>query len=409
MKHPHTRLISHELYQSSLNQIKSFIQSKSPFKHIIQIGIGGSELGPMALHEALSTYLPSQASVYFMANIDPESHIKYLKSINLSDALIIVVSKSGTTSETMANYKLIRQYATQQGYSDLKKQTLCVSIPNSPIMDTVDASQYFVMDEAIGGRFSSTSLVGALVLSLAFGVDVFESICEGAAQIDASAKNPNIRENMALMSAALGFWDHSICRIPARCVIAYQSALKSFTEHLQQLECESLGKSHDVNNTALDVPSGPIVIPGIGSNSQHSFFQLLHQGTQSFSVHFIASYDAHLSDLNLKQGSSNHQELLCNAAAQQLALALGNKDQLEHFPGNHPSTLMMLDKLSPKSIGALLAFHEHQVMFHGFFLGINPFDQPGVRLGKSIAQDFLNQTQTDDSINTAILKQFFKS
>ncbi len=239
-----------------------------------------------------------------------------------------------------------------------------------------------------------------MLLTLAFGQDVVSKFLHGAHQLDKAAENSDIRKNASLLAALIGVWEQSCCGYAAKAIIPYNSALSRFVAHLQQLDCESNGKRVSVNGEELDYKTAPVIFGEPGTNSQHAFFQMLHQGTSITPVQFIGVKKSHQKDPLSQESQTllNH-----NLVAQMIALAQGQHDTDPNkcFPGNRPSTLVLLDSVSPESIGALLSFYENLIMFQGFLWNINSFDQEGVQLGKTLASS-LNNTHCKNELLSAL-------
>jgi glucose-6-phosphate isomerase len=371
------------------------------FKTVVQIGIGGSDLGPRALYLALEQYarerklLKMQAR--FISNMDPDDANAVLTGLNLETTLFTLVSKSGTTQETLANEQLVRAKMVSAGL-DPNKHIVAVTSETSPLARSSAYVASFFIDDFIGGRYSSTSAVGGAILSLAFGPKVFEEILAGAHEADQFARNPNIRQNAALMDALIGVWERNFLLYPYTAILPYCQALLRFPAHLQQLDMESNGKSVNRDNERLQYSTGPVVFGEPGTNGQHSFYQLLHQGTDIVPLQFIGFRQAQTSfDLDV-EGSTSEKKLNANLTAQIAAFALGreNKDNPnKNFEGERPSSLLHGDLLTPKSLGALLAHFENKVMFQGLTWNINSFDQEGVQLGKILTKEVLAGTKDE--------------
>lgn len=371
------------------------------FKVAVQIGIGGSDLGPRALYLALEQYarerklLKMQAK--FISNVDPDDANAVLADLKLETTLFILVSKSGTTQETLANEQLVRAKLAAAGL-DASKHMVAVTSETSPLAKSSDYAASFFIDDFIGGRYSSTSAVGGAILSLAFGPKVFEEILAGAHEADVLARHSNLRENAAMMDAMIGVWERNFLGYPYTAVLPYSQALLRFPAHLQQLDMESNGKCVNRNNQRLNYSTGPVVFGEPGTNGQHSFYQLLHQGTDIVPLQFVGFKAAQTGfDIEV-EGSTSEKKLNANLTAQIAAFALGkeNKDNPnKNFEGERPSSLLYGDQLTPKALGALLAHFENKVMFQGFVWNINSFDQEGVQLGKILTKEVLAGAKDD--------------
>ena len=345
------------------------------FTTVVQIGIGGSDLGPRALYIALENWAKQNS------NVDPDDAAAVLKSVDIPHSLFIVVSKSGTTLETLTNESFVRDALKNAGV-DPSKHMLAVTSETSPLAKSPDYLQAFFMDDYIGGRYSSSSCVGAVVLSLAFGPEVFAAIMDGAAESDALAKDPDIKKNAALLDALIGVYERNACGYLCTAVLPYSQALSRFPAHLQQLDMESNGKSVNRFGEPVNYVTGPVIFGEPGTNGQHSFYQLLHQGTNIVPMQFVGFKENQAGMDVVIQGSTSQKKLCANVAAQIMAFACGKSDENPNksFAGGRPSSIIAGKQLGPKSLGALLAHFENKVMFQGFVWNVNSFDQEGVQL-----------------------------
>jgi len=370
------------------------------FRTVVQIGIGGSDLGPRALYLALEQYARERKllkmEARFISNVDPDDANGVLAGVDLETTLFILVSKSGTTQETLANERLVKAKMASARIRGMNpdKHMIAVTSETSPLAKSSrkkGGMPAFFIDDFIGGRYSSTSAVGGAVLSLAFGPDVFAEILAGAHEADELARKPNLRRNAALMDALIGVWERNVLRYPMTAVLPYSQALLRFPAHLQQLDMESNGKSVNLNNRRVAYSTGPIVLGEPGTNGQHSFYQLLHQGTDIVPLQFIGFRKAQTRfDIDV-EGSTSQTKLDANLTAQIVAFATGkkNKNRNKSFEGERPSSLIYGETLTPKALGALLAHFENKVMFQGLTWNINSFDQEGVQLGKVLTREVL--------------------
>lgn len=372
------------------------------FTTVVQIGIGGSDLGPRAMYLALENWAKKNGTfkmdAKFISNVDPDDAAAVLASTDVAHAIFILVSKSGTTLETLTNESFVKDALAKAGL-DASKHMIAVTSETSPLAKSDDYLAAFFMDDYIGGRFSSTSAVGGAVLSLAFGPEVFDRFLKGAAEEDALAKNADIRENPALMDAMIGVYERNVLGYPATAVLPYSQALSRFPAHLQQLDMESNGKSVNRFGDPVDYVTGPVIFGEPGTNGQHSFYQLLHQGTDIIPLQFIGFKNSQIgTDVDI-QGSTSQQKLCANVAAQIVAFACGKKDDNsnKNFEGGRPSSIIIGEQLNPESLGALLAHFENKVMFQGFVWNVNSFDQEGVQLGKVLAKKVLAH-ETDGAL-----------
>ena len=364
------------------------------FTTVVQIGIGGSDLGPRALYIALENWAiqngTKKMEAKFISNVDPDDAAAVLKSIDVAHSLFIVVSKSGTTLETLTNESFVRDALKNLGL-DPSKHMLAVTSETSPLAKSADYLQAFFMDDYIGGRYSSSSCVGAVVLSLAFGPEIFAEIMDGAHETDVLAKDPDIRKNAALLDALIGVYERNALGYLCTAVLPYSQALSRFPAHLQQLDMESNGKSVNSFGEPVNYVTGPVIFGEPGTNGQHSFYQLLHQGTNIIPMQFVGFNDSQIGMDVVIQGSTSQKKLCANVAAQIMAFACGKDDENPNkaFAGGRPSSIIAGKQLNPKSLGALLAHFENKVMFQGFVWNVNSFDQEGVQLGKLLAKRVL--------------------
>ncbi|TKB28687.1 glucose-6-phosphate isomerase [Desulfopila sp. IMCC35006] len=360
------------------------------FTTMVMIGIGGSDLGPRALYLALAAYATLERSVRFISNVDPDDAAAVLRNLDLSRTLVNVVSKSGTTLETLTNEQLVRA-AFQAAGLDPGKHFIAVTGKGSPMDNPSSYLRSFYMFDYIGGRYSATSMVGAVMLGFALGYDALVEILRGANDIDRAAEETDIRRNIPLLMAMIGIWNHTFLGHETIAVLPYSQALIRFAAHLQQCDMESNGKSIDRQGNALTVQSGPIVWGEPGTNGQHAFYQLLHQGTTIVPVEFIGFRSSqYAQDIVIKETTSQ-DKLLANLLAQSLAMATGrdNANPNKRFAGNRPNSILLADRLTPYTMGALLAIYETKIAMQGFVWNINSFDQEGVQLGKVLAGEIL--------------------
>ncbi len=364
------------------------------FTTAVQIGIGGSDLGPRALYLALENWAKTNNSLKmearFISNVDPDDAAAVLKSVDIPHTLFIVVSKSGTTLETLTNESFVRDALRNAGV-DPSRHMLAVTSETSPLASSSDYLEAFFMDDYIGGRYSSSSCVGAVILSLAFGPEVFARIMNGASESDKAALNPDIRQNAALLDALIGVYERNVEGYLCTAVLPYSQALCRFPAHLQQLDMESNGKSVNRFGEPVNYVTGPVIFGEPGTNGQHSFYQLLHQGTNIVPMQFVGYKDSQIGmDVDI-QGSTSQKKLCANVVAQIMAFACGKDDENPNkaFAGGRPSSIIIGDQLYPESLGALLGHFENKVMFQGFIWNINSFDQEGVQLGKLLAKRVL--------------------
>lgn len=375
-----------------------------PLLNTLCIGIGGSYLGPEFVAEALKTHprcagAAENRKLRFLANVDPVDFIRNTEDLDPSETLVIVISKTFTTAETMMNAKrvkdwIIRKLGDHPASEVVKKHIVAVSTNKQKVEEFgIDTENMFGFWDWVGGRFSVTSAVGLLPLYLQYG-DNISDFLRGANSIDENFFNnnsvENVRNNLPLMMGLIGWWNTECLQYTARAVLPYSQALVRFAAHIQQLDMESNGKQCDILGNPVPT-TGPLVFGEPGTNGQHSFYQLLHQG-RTVPAEFIGFCKSHSTDIEA------HNELMSNFFAQPDALALGKTEaQLagencpqhlvphKKFEGNRPSLSILMNELSPYTCGQLLALYEHRVAVEGFLWEINSFDQFGVELGKGLA------------------------
>jgi glucose-6-phosphate isomerase len=365
------------------------------FTTMINVGIGGSDLGPRAIYEALKSFCRQGRTVRFIANVDPDDAAEVLASVDLSRALVVVVSKSGTTLETLTNEELVRAAFIRAGL-DPGKHFIAVTGVGSPMDDRERYLRAFFMFDYIGGRYSVSSMVGCVSLGFALGMEQLREFLAGANEIDQAAENPLVQENMPLLLALLGIWNHNFLGFPTLAILPYSQPLHRFPAHLQQCDMESNGKSITTDGEAVTVQTGPIIWGEPGTNGQHAFYQLLHQGTEIVPTEFIGFLCSQYNNDITIDGTTSQQKLLANLLAQSVALATGQQHENpnKRFAGNRPSSVIIGKRLDPLVMGRLLALYEAKIVFQGFAWYINSFDQEGVQLGKLLATRFLDCMKT---------------
>ena len=364
------------------------------FTTVVQIGIGGSDLGPRAMYLALENWAKKhdtfKMEAKFISNVDPDDAAAVLASIDVAHSLFVLVSKSGTTLETLTNESFVKDALAKAGL-DASKHMVAVTSETSPLAKSDDYLAAFFMDDYIGGRYSSTSAVGGAVLSLAFGPEVFDRFLAGAAAEDVLAKKENLLENPAMLDALIGVYERNVLGMGCTAVLPYSQALSRFPAHLQQADMESNGKSVNRFGEPVNYVTGPVIFGEPGTNGQHSFYQLLHQGTDIVPLQFIGFKNNQCGvDVDI-QGSTSQQKLCANVVAQMVAFACGKEDENrnKYFAGGRPSSIIVGDQLNPETLGALLSHFENKIMFQGFVWNLNSFDQEGVQLGKVLAKRVL--------------------
>jgi glucose-6-phosphate isomerase len=359
------------------------------FRHVVVVGIGGSYLGTEFVATALAAFADKGIRLHFLANVDIHNFGAIVAEIDLAATLWVVISKSYTTAETLANETQARTLMQEAGL-DPARHLVTVTAKGSPGDDPAAANlQSFHMFDFIGGRYSVTSAVGGVPLSLLLGYEGFDRFLKGAAEMDAHTLTAPSDQNLPLLAALISVWNTTFLGYAHQGIIPYAQPLAKLAPHIQQLNMESNGKSVTAAGTPLKTPAGIIIFGEPGTNAQHSFFQLAHQG-RPFPIDFIGVLNPQYPGYDTpSKGVTNHQELWANLLAQANALALGKETAATEraFSGNRPSSTLVLASLEPEDVGRLLAFYEARTVYEAFIWGINPFDQFGVELGKVMAGD----------------------
>ncbi|MES2858923.1 MAG: glucose-6-phosphate isomerase [Pseudomonadota bacterium] len=365
---------------------------------IVSIGIGGSDLGPRLIVDALA--LPdARFRVHFISNVDGNAAQRVLASLDPARAAAIVISKTFGTQETLLNGGIVRQWLGND------RRMYAVSTNAQRVGEFgIPPERTLPMWDWVGGRYSLWSAVG-FPIALALGSARFEALLDGAAAMDTHAADAPLRENLAAWHALTAVWNRNALGAATQAVLPYDERLKLLPNYLQQLVMESLGKSVRQDGGGVGGHTVPVWWGGAGTDTQHSFFQALHQGTQVVPADFIGVLQAD------HPHAHNHEALLANLLAQTEALANGqaSDDPHRHYPGNRPSSLLLLDALTPHSLGMLLALYEHSVYLQSVLWGINAFDQFGVELGKQVANRLLpalrGDGEADDAVTRELLRQ----
>ncbi len=425
-----------EIY-SVKNKIKKFSEevilgkrkgfSGKHFTDIVNIGIGGSDLGPAMAVEALQFYR-NHLKIHFVSNIDGDHISEVLKQLNPETTLFVIVSKTFTTQETISNATTIKNWFLKTGtQSDVAKHFVAVSSNSQKVADFgIDAEVLFPMWDWVGGRFSLWSAVG-LSISLAVGFDHFDSLLKGANRMDEHFKNESFDKNIPVVLAFLSIWYNNFFGAESEAIIPYTQYLNKLVPYLQQGIMESNGKSIGRDGKSITYQTGTIIWGEPGSNSQHAFFQLIHQGTKLIPTDFIGFKEA------LYGNKEHHDKLMSNFFAQTESLLIGktvtqvvadlNKlgispEKTEFlapfkiFAGNKPTNTLLIEKLTPESLGSLIALYEHKIFVQGIIWNIFSFDQWGVELGKQSASTILEEIETKkvgihDSSTSFLLKKYF--
>lgn len=380
----------------NLEKMEAFVQqihAKKRFTDIVHIGIGGSDFGPHLVCNALGHLAVRGIKIHFMSNIDPDHVHDTLSGLNPKKTLFIIASKSFATQETMANAQSARHWLrTKIKIKDLPNHFCAVTGNHSAAKDFgVMPERIFDLPDWVGGRFSLWSTIG-LPIALYIGMDNFRSLLAGARSADEHFQSAPLERNIPTIMALLGFWYRNLWNYHASCVLPYTSRLSMLPTYIQQLDMESNGKSVDIFGNPVTHPTAPVIFGSTGTNAQHTFFQLLHQGTDIIPCDFIALRKP------VHPLGNHHEKLISNVIGQTNALMVGRKNSEEphkNFEGNRPSNTVWLDELTPYKLGLLLAFYEHKVFIQGIIWQINSFDQYGVELGKELADKALEKMKKD--------------
>ncbi len=382
-----------EQAKQEYDKLGSFIEKiGDKFTDLVCIGIGGSELGPKMLYFGLQGHAKPDRRIHFVSNVDPDDAAQVLRGLDLEKTMVITVSKSGGTLETKTNEDLVRSHFEKAGVKP-EQHFLVATGEGSPMDDSNRYLERFYVWDWIGGRYCATSVIGGIVLAFAYGMDVYKEFLRGAHEMDLVALEQDPKKNLPLLMALIGIWNRNFLDCPTLAIIPYSQMLVRFAAHIQQLDMESNGKRIDRQGKPVEFRTGPIIWGEPATNAQHSFFQMIHQGTDVIPLEFIGFRKTQMGD-DLEQGGITSQEkLVANMCAQSLALAMGQESGNPNkvFPGGRPSSLLLAEQLTPHALGALLALYEHKVAFQGFIWNINSFDQEGVQLGKVLANRFIER------------------
>ena len=366
------------------------IRTDARITDVVNIGIGGSDLGPQMAVTALNDFVLPGKRFHFVSNVDGHELAAVLQQVRPASTLFLIASKTFTTVETMTNARSARAWFEAQGGQDVARHFAALTT------NVAEARQFgiatsFGFWEWVGGRYSMWSAIG-LPIAIAIGADGFRQLLSGAHEMDRHFTSAPLERNLTVRLGLLDVWDRNFLGFGSRSIAPYHSAMRRLPAYLQQLEMESNGKRVDMQGQPVAVASSPVLWGEPGTNGQHAYFQMLHQGTDVVPVEFIAVRRA---THRLEQ---HHDLLLANALAQAQALMQGRADAGGHrdFPGNRPSTFLLLEELTPASLGALVALHEHRVFVSGSLWGINSFDQWGVELGKVLAAEIAPRLASGD-------------
>jgi glucose-6-phosphate isomerase len=391
--------------------------SGKKLKYVVNIGIGGSDLGPVMVTEALKPYWKEGIESYFISNVDGTHVSEILKKVTADETLFIVASKSFTTQETMMNASTARDWFLAQGATqeDIARHFIALSTNESGVKEFgIDPNNMFGFWDWVGGRFSLSSAIG-MSIALTIGMDAFLELLEGLHEMDIHFRSEPFGKNIPVILALIGIWNRNFLGAASEAILPYDQYLHRFAAYFQQANMESNGKSVDRNGKSVKYHTGPIIWGEPGTNGQHAFYQLIHQGTQLIPCDFIAPAISH------NPTGDHHPVLLSNFFAQTEALmngksldevhaelkAQGKSDEevkaiapFKVFEGNKPTNSILVKKVTPKVLGKLIAMYEHKIFVQGYIWNIFSFDQWGVQLGKVLANQILPELTSDEEINS---------
>ncbi len=367
------------------------VRADGAITDVVNIGIGGSDLGPQMAVLALDAYATAGKRLHFVSNVDGHELAATLQRVQPASTLFLIASKTFTTIETMTNAQSARRWFEAAGGTDIARH-FCALTTNVAAANDFGITTTFGFWDWVGGRYSLWSAIG-LPIAIAIGAAGFRDFLGGAFEMDQHFRSAPLERNLPVRLALLDVWYRNFHGFGSRSIAPYHSALRRWPAYLQQLEMESNGKRVDTDGAALPFGTSPVLWGEPGTNGQHAYFQMLHQGSDVVPVEFVAVR----SERHGLPG--HHAMLLANALAQAQALMLGKSDAggQKHFPGNRPSTFLLLEELSPRSLGALIALQEQRVFVSGSVWGINSFDQWGVELGKVLAKDIEPRLHSGDT------------
>jgi glucose-6-phosphate isomerase len=403
--------------------------TNQPITDVVNIGIGGSHLGPLMVNEALRPYALHDLNVHFVSNVD-ENHINdTLEYLNPETTFFIIASKTFTTQDTMVNAETARQwYINKLGNDEYIARHFCAVSSNVTLAKEfgIDEDNIFKMWDWVGGRYSLWSAIG-LSIVISIGSDCFDELLEGAYEVDQHFRNAPLENNIPVMMALLGVWYNNFFEAQSMAVLPYDQHMNHFPAYLQQADMESNGKYVDRQGEEVDYTTGPVIFGEIGIAGQHAFFQLLHQGTKLVPADILSPI------YSFRCIARHRRALMSNVFAQTEALMLGKTEQEVYaelkaeglnaeeinqllpykvFPGNRPTSTLLFDTLDPKTLGSIIALYEHKIFVQGVIWNINSFDQWGVELGKQLAKNILhelndtNPTHVHDSSTNGLINHY---
>ena len=391
--------------------------SGKPITDIVNIGIGGSDLGPVMVTEALKSYSKANLNVHFVSNIDGTQVLETIRKLDAETTLFVIASKTFTTQETITNANTAKEWFLQYAKDSkaVAKHFVALSTnANEVAKFGIDTQNMFEFWDWVGGRYSLWGAIG-LSIALYIGFDRFEELLEGAHAMDEHFQQAPLEQNMPVIMAVLGFWYNNFFNAQSHAILPYDQYMHRFAAYLQQADMESNGKRVARSGEVVDYSTGPIIWGEPGTNGQHAFYQLIHQGTKLIPADFIVPMETH------NPVGSHHKILLANFFAQTEALMKGKTEDevraeleqqeldeetierlLPHkvFPGNRPTNSIMIPKLTPRALGALIALYEHKIFVQGVMWNINSYDQWGVELGKQLASVILKELDQEENVES---------
>lgn len=367
-------------------------------KNIVNIGIGGSDLGPVMVTESLKPYWIKGINPYFISNVDSTQIVETLKNLHADETLFIIASKTFTTQETMTNANSAKDWFLKNGGTqiDIPLHFVAVSTNEEEVkMFGISAENMFIFWDWVGGRYSLWSSIG-LSIAVSIGYENFEKLLKGAHATDLHFRNEPFEKNIPVMLGLLGIWNRNFFKTTSEAILPYDQYMHRFPAYFQQGNMESNGKHVDRNGNKVNYSTGPVIWGEPGTNGQHAFYQLIHQGTDIIPCDFIAPAQTH----NVL--GKHHEILLSNFFAQTEALMLGKDDEdpNKSFEGNRPTNSFLIKKITPYTLGQLIAIYEHKIFVQGVIWNIYSFDQFGVELGKVLAKKILSELDKGEEIES---------
>lgn len=378
---------------------------------VVNIGIGGSDLGPKMVATALEPYSTPNLQAHFVSNVDQTDIITTLKRLNPETTLFLIASKVFTTKETMTNAHTARKWLLNSAFdkSAIERHFVAISTNKDNVAAFgINTDNMFEFWDWVGGRYSLWSAIG-LSIAISIGMDNFEELLMGAHLADQHFRDTPLDKNIPVTMALLGVWYNNFYKVESHCLLPYDQSLYFFADYFQQGDMESNGKTVTVNGEKVDYNTGPIIWGQTGTNGQHAFYQLIHQGTKLIPCDFLAAAQGHYDspvhhDILMSNFLAQPEALMNGKTKQSVVKDIGDSDSIlvmsKVFPGNKPSNSFLYKKLTPRTLGSLLAFYEHKIFVQGVIWDINSYDQMGVELGKVLAKAILPELKSGEMIKT---------